>query len=221
MLGGAWVTDTWQALLDAWPYSPRELFAVGLTVTLELTMLVFSIFFLTLERFRWCQHWRVHSNPRVSSPPPALVREALMDHLLNGVVLRPVFAWVAYPAFEWCGMQVGAAALPSFTTAVAQLAVCALVDDTWFYFGHRLLHTKWLYARVHKKHHRFRFTHPLASDFAHPAEDVLVNTLGTMLGPLLLGTHMSVVWLYAYIKLSQVRLADGRSWVAFLFCLVA
>ncbi len=58
--------------------------------------------------------------------------------------------------------------------------------------------------RIHKQHHRFRFTHVLASEFAHPLEDAN-NIVCTILGPLLLGSHMSLVFLYGAIKLAQAR----------------
>uniref|UniRef100_A0A670Z6H9 Fatty acid hydroxylase domain-containing protein n=1 Tax=Pseudonaja textilis TaxID=8673 RepID=A0A670Z6H9_PSETE len=33
--------------------------------------------------------------------------------------------------------------------------VCAVIDDTWHYFLHRLLHHKRIYKYIHKTHHEF------------------------------------------------------------------
>ena len=198
------VARCWQAMLDAWPYSERLLFTVGTAVTLELTTLIYSLFFVMLERRKWCQSWRIQPNPALSSPPKELVDEAFKDHLLNAIVLRPIFAYFAYPVIEWCQMPYDTASLPSMGTAVVQVFIFMVIDDTWFYWGHRLLHdVPWLYRTIHKKHHRFRFTHVLASEFAHPVEDVLCNTLATILGPLLLGSHWILFWFYGFLKLSQ------------------
>ena len=193
----------WQAMLDAFPYSPRLLATALLPVVLEITTVVFSLFFVALERFKLCQKWRVHTNPEVTSPPPELVQEALRDHVLNGIVARPIFMFMMFPVFTWFGMQTDTASLPSFQTLMWQLIISILIDDTWFYWGHRLLHTPWLYRHIHKQHHRFRFTHPLASEFAHPVEDLLVNSIGTLLGPLVLGAHLSVLCFYGALKLAQ------------------
>ena len=218
------IATAWQQMLAAWPYSERALYTAGTTLTLELSFLFWGCLYEACDRFGWCRSWRVHessSGPGAdvsrSRPPPALLREAAIDHAVNGLLLRPVFVWMVYPLFRWAGMATSVAALPSAASALAQLLAFMVIDDAWFYWAHRLLHTPWLYRHVHKRHHRFRFTHPLASEFAHPAEDLLSNTVATVLGPLLLGSHMALVWLYGYIKLSQTVEAHSGYVVPFPF----
>jgi len=200
------LAGVWDRMLQAWPYSPQALFAVGFSVLLEVTTIVVSLIFVVLERCRLCQRWRVHTNPEISSPPAELVQEALRDHLVSGLVLRPLITFFTFPIFTWCGMETSTETLPTLTQVCIHVFLCMLIDDTWFYWTHRALHHRWFYSRIHKQHHRFRFTHVLASEFAHPVED-LSNSFGTMLGPLILGSHMSVAWLYGVIKLAQVRTA--------------
>ena len=43
---------------------------------------------------------------------------------------------------------------PSFFSFVLWLLVSMFLYDTWFYWVHRLIHTRWLYKRVHLWHHR-------------------------------------------------------------------
>ena len=38
---------------------------------------------------------------------------------------------------------------------VAQLCIVVLAYDAWFYYFHRLLHTKWLFS-YHRKHHEYK-----------------------------------------------------------------
>ena len=204
MVGGNITANAWDSLLTTWPYSERMLFAVGFAVILEVVTLVYSMAFVGLERCRLCQQWRVEPYPEVSSPPAKLIQEAFRDHLVNALVLRPLLGYFTFPLFAWCGMHVDAASLPGLSVLLWHLFVSMLIDDAWFYWTHRALHTRWLYRTIHKQHHRFRFTHVLASEFAHPVEDAS-NTIGTMLGPLILGSHMSVTWLYGAIKLAQVQ----------------
>ena len=66
LAGGNATVEAWDALLRAWPYSHRMLFAVGLSGLFEVLTLVYSLFFLTLERFRLCQTWRVEPYPELS-----------------------------------------------------------------------------------------------------------------------------------------------------------
>lgn len=59
------------------------------------------------------------------------------------------------------------------------------VQETLFYFGHRLLHRRELYPYIHKMHHKFKITNYATSFYAHPLDQLfLVSTLLT--GPYLL-----------------------------------
>lgn len=74
----------------------------------------------------------------------------------------------------------------------------------WHLQAHRACHASpTIYKHVHKKHHRFRHPVGIAVAYAHPLEDVLVNTAGTVVGPVLLGSHLAVLWLYIGLKLWQ------------------
>ena len=108
-----------------------------------------------------------------------------------------------------------------------QIFVCIMVDDTLFYWSHRLLHHPKIYGMIHKKHHTFKHTIGIAVEYvairpphlstqrstwalfylafryAHPVEDLVSNTLSTVAGPLLLGSHVTVFWMYSALKLWQ------------------
>lgn len=48
-----------------------------------------------------------------------------------------------------------------------------LIHDVYFYFKHRLLHTKWLLRKVHVVHHRSVNPTPLSAYCFHPVEAIL------------------------------------------------
>ena len=64
-----------------------------------------------------------------------------------------------------------------------------VVIDVWFYTTHRALHWPPLYRTVHRIHHRFRAPVAVACVYAHPAEFVVGNVLGVVLGPALTNAH--------------------------------
>jgi sterol desaturase/sphingolipid hydroxylase (fatty acid hydroxylase superfamily) len=79
----------------------------------------------------------------------------------------------------------------SATTLMWQLPFFFLVDDLCFYGYHRALHSnpEW-YRRFHKQHHAFKAPYALVSHATHPLE-MMLQSVGAMAGPLLLGVPAS------------------------------
>lgn len=76
------------------------------------------------------------------------------------------------------------------------LPAMLLWHDFYFYWTHRLLHTRWLLRHVHGVHHRSRNPSPWAAYAFHPVE-ALVNGLVTPLALLAVPLHWSVLLLFA------------------------
>jgi len=79
--------------------------------------------------------------------------------------------------------------------------------DFYFYVTHRLLHTPWLFRRVHGVHHRSRNPSPFAAYAFHPVE-ALVNGLVTPLALLAVPVHGVVLLVFALHQI--VRNAHGH-----------
>lgn len=77
-----------------------------------------------------------------------------------------------------------------------------------------MLHLRSLYSAIHKKHHRFHSNVGIASEFAHPLED-LANTLAFITGPLILGTHLFTLWAWFVVRIWET--IDAHSGYALPF----
>lgn len=62
------------------------------------------------------------------------------------------------------------------------LVFMIVLHDTYFYWVHRLLHTKWFLKNIHWAHHRSVNPTPLAANAFHPGEAIL---LGIIVFPLI------------------------------------
>lgn len=57
---------------------------------------------------------------------------------------------------------------------VTNFILWLIVTDFWFYFLHRLFHTKQLY-RFHKVHHDYSYTFGMGAIYAHPIDFIVTN----------------------------------------------
>jgi sterol desaturase/sphingolipid hydroxylase (fatty acid hydroxylase superfamily) len=58
---------------------------------------------------------------------------------------------------------------------IAGFVALVVFNDLWFYAVHRLLHTRWLYKRVHAVHHRSVDVNPFSSYSFHLVEALLIT----------------------------------------------
>eukprot|EP00929_Paragymnodinium_shiwhaense_P015331 TRINITY_DN123405_c0_g1_i1.p1 TRINITY_DN123405_c0_g1~~TRINITY_DN123405_c0_g1_i1.p1 ORF type:complete len:256 (-),score=25.18 TRINITY_DN123405_c0_g1_i1:183-950(-) len=85
----------------------------------------------------------------------------------------------------------------------AKVALCFLIDDCSFYAYHRALHSHGsLYEHFHKPHHVFKAPFAWTSHAVHPVE-MLLQSVGTMSGPLVLGMSKHELW--AWLALRQLQ----------------
>merc|ERR1712054_161958 len=200
------IEDLWRGLLEAvnvkTPMQQALFFGVGFAALLEAIFVSYNLLLYYAHTHKWWAKYKIH--PNVAYPEKALIRECLWEHFINAVCLRWIFLSLLHPVFTYVGAaSTDPALLPTPIQLVCQLALCVLPDDTWFYWAHRLCHSKWLYAKIHKKHHRFKIPIGICSEFCHPLEDIFVNTASTAIGPLLLQAHCSVWWIYGCCKMWQ------------------
>lgn len=105
--------------------------------------------------------------------------------------------------------------LPSIWVFCAQFAIMILIDDTYFYFFHRLLHVNdYLFKTIHKIHHKA--SPPFALDFmyAHPLEwlgGAAGPAIGIVLVYFLFGEiNAFAFWLFAIFRnLHEVDIHSG------------
>ena len=68
----------------------------------------------------------------------------------------------------------------------------------WFYWSHRLLHTRFFWTHVHYIHHIYRTTLPYATFYCHPIEHAMTNLMSVFIGPIILpcDTITLKIWIH-------------------------
>lgn len=204
------ISDMWVDCMNTCNWDNRQIFVVG---TWSVHFIVFwgwnALLFLCY-RFNLFPDRRIQGD---SSPTPQLVKDCLLHLLINHFFAQPIALYLLYSAFEYFGTSIRGP-LPSAHIVFRDLAVAALMNDTLFYWGHRMLHHKSIYKYVHKQHHQFKVTIGIACEYAHPVEDVISNIIPTLSGCLLMGSHILVFWLWLAIALTFT--IDAHSGYSFL-----
>ena len=110
---------------------------------------------------------------------------------------------------------------------IMSVPLMMMVHDTYFFWMHYVLHTRWLYRRVHSVHHQSRNPTPMSAQCFHPVEGVVeagVYPLAAIALPMniyaLLVFYLIVFVIASYghsgLELSNRRWAGSRwtNWMA-------
>eukprot|EP00731_Ephydatia_muelleri_P030775 Em0022g289a len=141
-------------------------------------------------------------------------KKALKRCALNGLGVGTVFNICMLPIYRrtvTCGYE-----LPSFPTTLWHLFVYMLIEELGFYYSHRLLHHRRVYRYIHKTHHEWNAPVSITSIYCHPVEHVLSNTLPLVAGPIVMGSHLSVAWLWFTMAVMNTTISHSGYHLPFL-----
>lgn len=151
--------------------------------------------------------------------PPAMRRYKVQDtpfdvarwfgpslvSLGRNVLFVLVVMVVLWPVLRLAPIHLGP--MPAWYVVVAQLVFFILLDDFLYYWVHRALHQRWLLKHVHKIHHEIRHTTAINGNYMHPLEYLSTASIA-LVGPLLVGAHLGVLWIWLVIR--QYEAADAH-----------
>jgi sterol desaturase/sphingolipid hydroxylase (fatty acid hydroxylase superfamily) len=135
------------------------------------------------------------------------IKKTLKVLAVNHIVLAPILYILGYgSAHKYMKSAIGE--IPPWYYIPIQLLGCMMIEDTMFYWVHRALHHPLLYGRCHKIHHEYKTTIGIASEYAHPIEYVIADAIPFTTGPLLLGLHYYVFWMWMVLRVGET--VDGH-----------
>jgi len=159
-----------------------------------------NLLFLGLEK------WAPSLIRRFKTQPTKFVSRAEMIKLLKLVLKNHalgLLAWIIlrelckrYKAIRDKFQEMVDRPIPSLRKIFMEFWFHLAVDEVFFYIGHRILHTKWLYKHVHKVHHEFKAPIGLVSEYATPFEYMMTNILPGYIGPAVLKSHLLSAWVW-------------------------
>ena len=89
--------------------------------------------------------------------------------------------------------------LPNIYTCILNFIVFLIFEEIGFYYMHRFSHYKYIYKYIHKQHHEYVTPIALSAIYCHPLEHIFVNIAPLFIGPLIMNSHLILIWSWIFI----------------------
>mmetsp|Transcript_25512 Transcript_25512/g.33832 ORF Transcript_25512/g.33832 Transcript_25512/m.33832 type:complete len:272 (+) Transcript_25512:94-909(+) len=175
-----------------------RLFIVSIVwIAYTIPLLLVQIFLIVIYQFDFLAKYKLQEDENIDSN---MVRKCLKYTLVQHFITVPCYLYFVGYKTVFIICDLGPLDSPAWMV-LTQLCVWMLIEDTIFYWSHRLLHTPTFY-KIHKVHHENHNLTALsiAGEYSHPAESILGNYLPSLFGPCVFRGHFFTLCVWIIIR---------------------
>ncbi|XP_043925415.1 fatty acid hydroxylase domain-containing protein 2 [Protopterus annectens] len=198
--------DFWQAqwgkLHNLFAGNELALFCFGTLVIPAIVFWFFNIILLMIDvSGKPSIITRYKIQPDKNKPIDTVkLRHAVLTVLFNEVFISGPMVLAMYRVMQWRGNPCGTE-LPTFHWVLLEFSIFSIIEEILFYYSHRLFHHPSLYKHIHKKHHEWTAPVGVVSLYAHPIEHVFSNMMPSVVGPVIMGSHVATTMMWFSLAL--------------------
>lgn len=153
----------------------------------------------------WVLYAQKLSNLRIQIKRISTIKYIKHDFLysLQSIAISSILITFLFAAYSKDKTQIysSSSSYPYLYTIISVFIVL-FIDDTFFYWSHRLMHHPKLFNYTHKAHHYSIDPSPFTSLAFQPIETLLENFVGIIL-PFILPIHWNVILIWQFISFTN------------------
>lgn len=181
------------------------------------------LYFVYVSENPFLERYRIHNEiwpwKKDKEEWKKLLKETILYLFINQYIVSAIAGLIAFIR-EKPILKMEYDQLPGWFELLWQIIFLIICDDFFFYWSHRILHTKQIYPYIHKHHHKYTNVIGIAAENTHPIEFLLGNIFPTHSGVLILGNRIhlytNILWIIIrIIKTTESHCGYDFSWSPF------
>lgn len=192
----------WMQAYQSWPYGDGLFFVIAMFIAHEVIWIPYNLFLLLIQWYpsELFDKWKIQKG---KYPSKRLLKESFIQMAVSHLITFPILVYVVmWNLAKWIEMPISEP-FPSFVKVIFDLAIMGIINDTLFYWSHRILHLPVFYKRFHAQHHRYITPIGISSEFASPLETLFANVIPTFAGAFILQSHLFTLCLWFCIRIIE------------------
>lgn len=204
------VNNTSPSMINEFFQTELGIFWLYIFLSYEIVYLLVNgpLILIELIDIPWIDQYRIQKQK-----PKIRHQTDLVNLMVRETILHQIFFTISMPILYYILNYFGHVEIfgprPTWWTILFQIGLFILSEDTLFFWTHYLFHTRWLYQKIHKKHHVYKQPTSVTAVLSDPFEAIQTQFAMWFMPVYLGNTHIVTLSLWVIIRSAQTFFAHS------------